>query len=128
MRISDVSSYVCSSDLARVAANLVQGIQFVAKFDAVDHDSPLLVLFEPVYAPDQCRFPRPRGPADHDFFLVFYTDVYVFQNMEMSEPLIDIVHGNGIFRVVLHVSGSRGNGKAWPHRSVAGLYRCSIRL
>src|SRR3546814_8689886 len=94
MRISDVSSYVCSSDLARVAANLVQGIQFVAKFDAVDHDSPLLVLFEPVYAPDQCRFPRPRGPADHDFFLVFSTDVYVFQNMEMSEPLIDIVHGN----------------------------------
>jgi hypothetical protein len=52
---------------ADFAAHLVDLLEVVGQFDAVDDDLALLVLLEPVDAADQRRLARARlGPADDD--------------------------------------------------------------
>ena len=51
---------------ADFAPDLVDLLQVVGEFDAVDDDLALLMLLEPVDAADQRRLARSRRPANDD--------------------------------------------------------------
>jgi hypothetical protein len=51
---------------ADLAADLVDALEVVGQFDAVDDDLALLVLLQPVDAADHGRLARARRAADHD--------------------------------------------------------------
>jgi hypothetical protein len=72
-------------------ADLVDGLHVVGQFDAVDDQTALLVLFQPVDAADQRGLARARGAADHDALALGHVQVDVAQHMEVvAVPLVDL--------------------------------------
>ena len=73
---------------ADFAAHLVDLLQIVGQFLAVDDDLALLVLFQPVDAADHRRFAGARRTADDDALALHDLQVDVLQNVEVAIPLV----------------------------------------
>jgi hypothetical protein len=75
---------------ADFAADLVDLLQIVGQFDAVDDDLALLVLFQPVDAADHRRLAGTGRPADDDALAAHDLEVDVAQHVEIAVPLVHV--------------------------------------
>ena len=75
---------------ADLAPHLVDLLEVVGQFHAVDDDAAALLLLQPVDAADQRRLAAARRPADDDALAAHDLEVDVAQHVELAEPL---VHG-----------------------------------
>jgi hypothetical protein len=82
---------------ADLAADLVDALQVIGEFDAVDDDMARLVLLEPVDAADERRLARARRPAHDDALALVDGEVDVLQHMKVAEPLVHVADLNGDF-------------------------------
>ena len=82
---------------ADLAAHLVDLLQIVGEFLAVDDDLALLVLLQPVDAADHRRLARAGRAADDDALAAHDLEVDVLQHMEVAIPF---VHGDDLDRHV----------------------------
>ena len=73
---------------ADLAAHLVDLLQIVGEFLAVDDDLALLVLLQPVDAADHRRLAGARRTADDDALAAHDLEVDVLQHMEVAVPFV----------------------------------------
>jgi hypothetical protein len=73
---------------ADLAPHLVDLLEIVGEFLAVDDDLALLVLLQPVDAADHGRLARPRRAADDDALAAHHLEVDVLQHVELAVPFV----------------------------------------
>jgi hypothetical protein len=73
---------------ADFAANLVDLLQIVGQFDAVDDDLALLVLFQPVDAADHRRLAGTGRPGNDDALAAHDLEVDVAEHVKIPVPLV----------------------------------------
>src|SRR5262249_41469141 len=78
---------------ADLAADLVDLLEIVGEFGAVDNDAALLMFLEAVDAADHGRFPGPGGSANDDTLAALDLEIDVAQHVEVPLPL---VHPNDV--------------------------------
>jgi hypothetical protein len=74
---------------ADLGTHLVDLAQVVGQLDAVHHDAPALVRFQPVDAADQGGLAGPGRAADHDLLALRHRQVDVLEHLEGAVPLVD---------------------------------------
>src|ERR1700738_1338989 len=90
--------------------DLVDLLQVAGELRAVDNDTALLMLFQPIDAADHGRLAGTRGPADHDALAALDRKVDVAQHVELAVPL---VHADDLDRE--RVRGLRSNRCSLAH-------------
>jgi hypothetical protein len=76
-------------DEADLRPHLVDVGLLVREVLPVDEQLPLVDRLEVVDRPDEGRFPRAGGAADHDDFARSYVEVDVVQHVQLVEPFVD---------------------------------------
>ena len=61
---------------------------------AVNEQLPLLKLLQAVNAPDQSRFSRSAGAADHHDLTRFHVQPDILQHMQLAESFVDALEFN----------------------------------
>jgi hypothetical protein len=61
---------------------------------ALEQDFSLVDFLQPVYAADKRAFTGAARTADNHDFPAFHLIIYIFQNVEIAEPFVDIAHFN----------------------------------
>jgi bifunctional DNase/RNase len=93
-----------------LAAHLVDLLEIVGQFVAIDDDLTLLVLFQPVDAADHRRFAGARRAGDDDAFSTHDLEVDIAQDVEITVPLVhidDLDRNIGSETVILERSAAR---------------------
>ena len=79
---------------ADLAAHLVDILQVVGEFDAIDDNIALLMLLQPVDATHQRGFAGAGRAADNDALATRHLQVNVLQYMKRAEPFVYGTHLN----------------------------------